>query len=286
MYDEVLNLIHTFWIDFLKLLPRLVFSVIVLILFVLFSGTVGNIVKQRLESKTIDRLRVIFLGKVASWIFIITGFVISMEILGLAGLAGGIITGAGISAVILGFAFKNIGENFLSGLLLAFKRPFKIGDMISVDKFQGTISSLDFRSTNIKTIEGHDVFIPNSIIINSPLINYTFDSRRRFEFTIQIDFTNDISKAKSIILNSILRVKDVLRDPNPLVIVDELTTAISIRSFYWVDTSVAEKSLIEIKSEVMEYSREDLNKEGIFITDVSQIRIMNDSIPLEVKSNK
>ncbi|MBL8008166.1 MAG: mechanosensitive ion channel family protein [Ignavibacteria bacterium] len=286
MFDDIIILFSGFWNEILKILPRIVLAALILFLFVVTSGKIKSLIYKRLEHKTLDKLRAVFLARVFSWLFVTAGFVISMEILGLAGLAGGIITGAGVSAVILGFAFKNIGENFLSGLLLAFNRPFKIGDVIEIDKFTGSVTSLDFRSTQIKTQEGHDIFIPNSVIVNNSLINYTYDTRRRFDFIIQIDHTNDVEKAKEVINHSILKVKEVLKNPAPFVILDQLSTSISLKAFYWVDMAPMSRNLLEVKSEIIELSRDELNKNGIYITDLAQIKIMNESIPVELINSK
>lgn len=286
METEFINEVNVFWKEFIHILPKAIIAFVIFILFLFLSGKVSNLVKNRLVFRTKDPLLSGFISKITKWIVSIIGFVICMEILGFATLAGGIVTGAGLSAVILGFAFKNIGENFLSGLLLAFNRPFNTGDLIQVEGYTGKITSMDFRTTNIETFDGQNVFIPNSIIINNPLVNYTYESKRRIDFTIQVDYTNDLDKAKKIILNSIKKVKDVLEEPKPLVIVDELTTSMSIKSFFWIDTKISESSLPEIKSNVIELSRRELNDEGIFITDVTQIKIMNDPVKVVLDTNK
>ena len=167
---------------------------------------------------------------------------------------------------------------------MAFNRPFKIGDIIQSEEFTGTITSMDFRTTNIRTVEGYDVFIPNSIIINNPLTNYSYDSLRRFDFTIQIDYTNDIDKAKSLLMDSILSIKEVLKDPKPLVVIDELTTSARLKVYYWMDVLDTEKTILEVKSDVIEKGRKKLNEGGINITDLTQIKIMNDSLTLKVNS--
>ena len=106
------------------------------------------------------------------------------------------------------------------------------------------------------------------------------------KITKKTKITNDLDKAKKIILNSIKKVKDVLDEPKPMVIVDELTTSMSIKSFFWIDTKISENSLPEIKSDVIELSRKELNDEGIFITDVTQIKIMNDPVNVVLDTNK
>jgi len=284
MEIEILTYFENIWKDFAKFLPKLIIAFFIILFFLFIASKTARLVRKRLQLRTSDDLLAEFIGKITKLFLFIFGFIIVMEVLGFASLAGGLITGAGVSAVILGFAFKNIGENFLSGLLLAFNRPFKVGDVIHTEGYTGTITSMNFRTTNIKTMDGQYVFIPNSMIINNPLSNYTFESKRRFDFTIQFDYTNDIDKAKIVIYNSLQKINEVITDPKPLVIVDQLTTSTSVKIYYWLDTHVVERNLMEIKSEVIEVSRKDLNDAGIFITDVTQIKIMNENIPFEINS--
>ncbi len=272
------------WIKFLNILPELVLSIVIIIIFYIIGGNISRLMKSRLYVRTKDGLLSGFLGKITKWTVFIIGLIVAMDILGLATLASGIITGAGISAVILGFAFKNIGENFLSGLLLAFNRPFKIGDLVITSGFTGTITSMDFRTTNIRTDEGKDVYIPNSMILNNPLTNITREGLRRFDFSIQLDYNNDIVLAKQMISKAVGEVAEVLKIPAPIIVVDQLTSTVSVKAYYWIDALKAERAILEIKGEVIERSKIHLAEGGIVISDLTQIKITNDAIPLKMHS--
>lgn len=284
MINELVEILNDYWHGFIKLIPGLLVSIIILSLFLFLGNKISRFIKKKLIHKTNDLLFSNFIGRITKYIFLLFGFVISMEILGLASLASGVVAGAGISAVILGFAFKNIGENFLSGFLLAFNRPFNVGDLIESNGFTGTIISMDFRSTNIKTENGQDVFIPNSLIINNPLKNITKEGLRRFEFTIQVDYTSDVESAKKHILYAVSCVKEVLKEPIPIVVVDQLTTSVSIKAYYWINALNAERAILEVKGDVIEKSKEELYKGGIAISELTQIKITNDLIPIKLNS--
>jgi len=272
------------WIKFLNILPELILSILILIAFYIIGRKISRLLKARLYLRTKDALLSGFLGKITKWTVFIIGLIAAMDILGMATLASGIITGAGISAVILGFAFKNIGENFLSGLLLAFNRPFKVGDLIITSGFTGTITSMDFRTTNIRTEEGKDVYIPNSLILNNPLTNITREGLRRFDFTIQLDYNNDIVLAKQLITKAVGEVAEVLKIPAPIIVLDQLTSTVSIKVYYWIDALKAERAILEVKGEVIERSKWHLAEGGIVISDLTQIRITNEAIPLKMHS--
>ncbi|MEO8209957.1 MAG: mechanosensitive ion channel domain-containing protein [bacterium] len=281
---EFITILNDFWQRLLKILPSLSISIIVLIIFLFLGNNVSSFFRKRLYAKSNDVLLSNFLGKISKWIFLIVGFVISMEVLGLATIASGIITGAGVSAIIIGLAFKNIGENFLSGLLLAFNRPFNVGDLVETAGYTGTITSLDFRTTNIKTENGQNVFIPNSMIINNPLKNISREGLRRFDFIIQIDYSNNIKKVKDLILAAVNEVEEVLKDPAPIVVVDQLTTAVNVKTYFWIDALKADRTTIEVRGDVVEKSNNNLTSAGIIISDLTQIKIVNEVIPIKVNS--
>lgn len=284
MEVKFFDIIEKYWIHFLNLLPGILISLLILSIFLIFGNRLSRLIKKRLLLRTNDALLAGFFAKIFKWILLIIGFIISMEVLGLASLASGIITGAGVSAVILGFAFKNIGENFLSGLLLAFNRPFSVGDLIITSGFSGRITSMNFRTTNIKTEEGKDVYIPNSLILNNPLTNVTREGIRRFDFSVQLDFSNDTDLAKQLISIAISEVKDISADPAPIITVDQLSSYVSMKVYYWIDTNSTELTVLEIKSKIIERTKKHLMEGGINFSELTQIKITNDIIPLKMQT--
>ncbi len=284
--NYIIDTFNIYWVEFLKILPRVIISIVLLIGFYLSAKYISGLVKKKLYTRTNDLLLSGFVEKISKWLFVIFGAMIAMKILGWTNLASGILTGAGISAVIIGFAFKNIGENFLSGLLLAFNRPFNVGDLIVTSGFTGTITSMDFRSTNIKTAEGQDVFIPNSYILNNPLTNYTKDGIRRFDFSIQLDYSANIEVVKELILSSIIKVDEILKSPPPIITTEQLTSNVILKVYYWVNSNKMERNILEVKGQAIENCKESLTDSGIFFSAVTLIKITNEVIPLNIESNK
>lgn len=266
MEQELISTFERNWIGFVHYLPKLLIAIVFLALALIIGRALAKLVKYRIKVRLEDMLLAEFISRVTVWATVLIGFVISMEILGLATLASGLIAGAGVSAIILGFAFKDIGENFLSGLILAFNRPFKIGDVIVSENISGTILALDLRTTTIKTFEGYDVFIPNSMIVNNPLINYNREGTRRFDFTVGVDYDADLITARSVILKAMEGVEEILKDPPPFVIVSELTSnTTNLRIFYWINALTAQRNLLLIKSDVIELTMKAFKENGVKI---------------------
>ncbi|MEO8666321.1 MAG: mechanosensitive ion channel family protein [Ignavibacteria bacterium] len=266
MEKELLQLSDEYWVGFIHILPRLMIAFVILVAAVFIGKKVSDLVKKRISKRLKDPLLANFTGRMAKWSIILIGIIPTMEIIGLTNFAGGLVAGAGVSAIIIGFAFKDIGENFLSGLILAFNRPFDIGDVIETENITGSIMSLDLRTTTVKTFEGYAVFVPNSMIVNNPLKNYNREGSRRFDFTVGIDYDSDVDTARNIILKGLQTVEEILKEPAPFVIVSELTAnSTNLRTYFWINAPIAGRNLLEIKSEVIELTLKAFKEGGVNI---------------------
>lgn len=268
------------------LLPKLAIVVFVLIIAVFIGSKIGTLVMKGAARRIEDPLLVRFLGTLSKWIFILAGLLLCMLILGLGGIAGGMLAGAGISALILGFAFKDIGENFLAGIILAFSRPYGIGDWVETGDTVGIVKSLDLRNTHIKTFDGKDVYIPNAIVIKTPLINYTRDGFLRYEFVVGIDYDDDVNEARKIIVDAVSEVHGVLQGERaPEVYVDNLgVSTINLKVYFWVDTFDERKTNLQILGDVMNWTKKALLEHKITLpADITELKIYNEKLPIPIK---
>ena len=267
----------------LDLLPQIGLGLVILFLFVLLSWLIKNIITKRIKPKTKNPLLAVFLGKIVAFLITATGFVLFLNVIGLGGIAKHIMAGAGITTFVIGFAFKDIGENFLSGILMAFKSPFKIGDLIESSGTVGYVSELNMRDSVIKTLDGKDVYIPNSQMIKMPLFNYTIDGFLRYEIVIGLDYSSDLSNTIEIINSVLLNIPEVLQgDKKPVIVVDDLAVStVNVRVLYWIDTfkSKSKAFHLKIKSQVIIKLIEELNKNNIYLpADIVEIKNYNDNV--------
>jgi small conductance mechanosensitive channel len=143
----------------------------------------------------------------------------------------------------------------LAGIILAFKSPFRVDDLIEINKIEGFVKDISISVTLIKTPDGKDVFLPNSIILKNPLFNYTIDGFLRYEFMIGIAYENNPTEAIRLILETVNKVEGVLKgDKMPAIMINELAAnTINIRVMFWVDTFKTTKRSVHhsIRSKVM-----------------------------------
>lgn len=269
----------TYYDDLIILLPKLVVGCVVVFLF----ASVARFLRKKLiafiNAKAEDRLLVNFFNSLIKIGIGIISFLLFLYIIGMSGLAGSILGAATISSVVIGFAFKDIAENFLAGVILAFNRPFRIRDTVKINDVEGVIIEMNLRDTHIKTSDGKDVFIPNGQIIKNPLFNYTIDGFYRRNFIIGLDYDTDIDFARKIIEDTARKTSGVIvKEKPPNTLIKEFgSSTINIDVRFWVDTFQTEYSIVEVQSQVMKNVLKNLGDAGVNLPgDIIEIKNYKD----------
>ena len=279
MEEESRNLgeiLEAYWQGFLEALPRIGLAIFVVVVGILIASWITRLLRQRLEGRMHDPLMGRFIANMLKIALIILVIMIGLQAAGLSGIAGGLLAAAGATTVVLGFAFKDIGENFLAGIILAFNRPFNIDDSVKVGEIFGLVKALDFRYTHIKSFDGRDIFVPNSILLQEPVENYTRDGFYRFDFIVGIDYDDDVDGATQEILNAIGKESEVLTGDGhePFVITEELAVStVNLKVFFWVNTDDYRKGALETRGRVMRNVKQQLLSNGYSLpADIREIK--------------
>lgn len=180
------------------------------------------------------------IGRFVAYLISAFGFVYSLESLGVA--IGPVLGALGVIGIAAAFALQAVLENFVSGVLLQLRRPFTKGDEVETNSFVGKVLSIDSRTMTIRTLDGATVQLPNSLVLNAPLVNLTSSGRLRNTLTIGIAYGSDIASAATVALNACRCVDGVLERPEPQVIaVGFGDSSIDLECRYWHDGSIAER---------------------------------------------
>lgn len=283
--EGILVSLKLYWNKFLLAMPRVILAVIIILIVIYLAGLAAKLLRKRLAGDEHDPLFVKFLGKITRVVILICGGILALQTLGLSGVASGLLAGAGISAFIFGFAFKDIAENFLGGVILAFNRPFKLNDTIAIREFSGHIVALNFRTTHIKTFDERDVFIPNSIVVKEPLTNLTRDGKIRLDFVVGIAYEDNIHDAILTIIKTLEPIETLKQDMTPFTVVEELSVStVNLRVYFWCNTYDYKKGILQIKSEVIEKVKQALMAEGFSLpADIQEIKLYDKKEPLPIK---
>lgn len=253
-WEKVQSMIN----GFIALVPNLVLALIVFGIFFIMAGAIRQIVRQVTRDRRHARNLGLILGRLAQWTTILIGLFISLSIVVPTLRAGDLVQLLGISGVAIGFAFRDILQNFLAGILILLTEPFQIGDQIVFKDFEGTVENIQTRATTIKTYDGRRIVIPNSdLFTNSVTVNTAFNNRR-LEYDVGIGYGDDIDQAKQLILEAIRETEGVLSEPAPdALVVDLAASTVNIRARWWVHPprraealSLQDRVLINIKKKL------------------------------------
>ena len=251
--------------------PTIISGIIVLIIFIGFGLLASRGLKRLLGARATSTKKLRLVMRLTRWGFYLIGAVIALHIMGLTKAASGVLAAGGVLTVVLGFAFREIGENLLAGLFMSFSRSFDVGDLIESNGIQGIVKQINIRDVHVRTGDGIDIFIPSAIIFKNPLNNYTRDGLRRSSFNIGIDYANDPQKALEYLIEAVKSTEGVLEDPAPAVILSNFSdNYIQIEVQFWINTFLKSSDLQQIKTKVMDASHATLRKNGFtFSSEVS-----------------
>lgn len=291
-FNNTINKIKTateeYWNEFVSQIPGIIIAIIIIALGILLANFISSLFRKTISKKTHDPLMTNFLSKTIKIGLITLVLMLRLKIAGLGSIATGLLTAAGASAVILGFAFKDVGENFISGVILSFNRPFNVNDTVKIGDIFGKVKMMEFRFSKLKTFDGRDVYIPNSDIVKKPVYNYTEDGFYRSDFVVGIDYDDDIDTAKKVIIDAVISTKGVINtdEHQCFVTVDSLgVSTVNLKVIFWTKTKEYKRGTLEIKSDVIKSVKNVIIKNGLNMpADITEIKLYGsqDSIPITV----
>jgi len=220
--------------DFFLLIPNLIAAVI----FLLVAWFAARLVRSGIERVAMNRKRPDLgnlLGSLAHGGVVILAVLFAAAIVFPSVNPGGIFATLGVGSVAIGFAFKDILQNLLAGLLILINRPYRRGDQIVVKGFEGTVEHIESRATSLKTYDGRRVIIPNSDIYTSAVIVNTAHPHRRDEYLIGIGYGDSPEASAETFRAAIAAVDGVLADPPCEVLPWELSNStVNLLARWWV----------------------------------------------------
>ena len=260
-YTTIDKIMDSFW----ERVPYICIALVVFIIFWLLTKLFKLFIRKTLENRTYTRQNlVLVLNRVGSTFIIFFGFLIAL-VIAIPGFTPSQLIGAlGIGSVAIGFAFKDIFQNLLSGILILLSEPFRIGDDIVVNGLEGNVEDIQIRATFLRSPDGRRIVIPNATVYTSAVIVNSAYQRRRCEFVVGIGYEDDMQKAKKIILDILNNNMTVLSQPAFSVTVTALADfSINLTVRWWVNTT--ETSTSASISEIQELVVTAFDEKGISI---------------------
>jgi small-conductance mechanosensitive channel len=271
---------------FIEAVPQIAGAVVALIVLFMVGHFAGKGIEKILgrgRTKEVKQIRLI--TRLVRWAFNLMGIVIALNILGLGQIAASFLAAGGVMAVVLGFAFREIGENLLAGLFLSFSRSFNVGDIIESNGIRGIVKYIEIREVHIRTGDGCDIFIPSAMIYKNPLHNFTRDGLRRGDFVVGIDYGDDPELARELLLATVQRYEKTLEEPPPSVRISGFNpNYIELQVYFWINTFTETAVLSDVRSQLMNVCHRALSENNFTFS--SNVSLAVDMKPVDVKLDK
>lgn len=238
---------------------------LVAVLIVLLAAWFGGFIARRLHwlrLRTDNPYMAGLIGTIVRGVILVTGVALALNLLGATAAVGAVLGSAGVVGLVIGFAFKDIAENYIAGVLLSLRRPFAPGDHVRIDTHEGKIVALTSRATMLMTLDGNELRLPNALVFKAVILNFSTNPRRRFDFRVTIDSNASIRTSHALALTQIRSVEGVLEDPGPSWGVLEYTPGgIVLQFFGWVDQRTSD--LGKVRTESIRRVKAEFGRAGI-----------------------
>lgn len=219
-------------------LPYLLAGAIVMLLFWLLSRFVKWLLMSGSRRTRMDEQLRILVSRLAAGFLIVIGIFASLSVVIESFNFGQVIAGLGFTSFVVGFATKDILNNFLSGILILWQRPFALGDYLFVGSNQGRVEHIGVRATVLRKDDGEVVIIPNGEMYSSPLTIRGAGKKRRMNLKFHLAFDEDLPEAKRLVLESLSRTEGIVHEPAPNVYVTDYTAEGALLTVqFWIDTN-------------------------------------------------
>ncbi len=237
----------------------------------------SRVLRRRISS----RLLADVVSRAAALPVFLLGLYLVLSISGLTGLALSVLGGTGLAGLVIGFAFRDIAENFLASLLISMQRPFATGDLIEVAGHTGFVQRVNTRATLLMTLDGNHVQIPNATIYKQTITNFTANPYVRFDFTVGIGYEDAIAEAQTIAMAVLRDHQTVIDDPEPMVLAETLgPSTVNLRVYFWVNGS--SHSGLKVRSSVIRLVKRAFEEAGISMPDEAREVVFPKGVPVQM----
>ena len=248
--------------SFLARLPYILIGAVVFVVFLVVARLIKRALIAAGHRTRLDVTLADLLGRIASAVTTIIGLFVAAVVIFPTFRPGDLIAGLGITSVAIGFAFKDVLQNFFAGILILWRRPFVVGDQISALGYEGTVEEINVRSTRLKTYDGERAVLPNGDVYTSAVLVRTAYDRRRVRFTVGVGYPDSIEDARATIRRVLDETEGVLKDPGPWVYVAELApSSVNFDVYFWVESPQA--NLLAVRDRVATGVKLALDEAGI-----------------------
>jgi small-conductance mechanosensitive channel len=247
--------------ELLGFLPLLGLALVILLAFAWLSRAAGRWRRPYRRLSPSPFVQDLVRQAVKTAIFVV-GTLFALEILGATAVATAVLGTAGVFGLAIGFAFKDLVENYIAGVLLSLRQPFEPNDQVVIDGHEGKVIRLTSRATILMTLDGNHLRLPNAQVFKGVMLNYSRNPLRRFYFSVGVGTGEDLAEALRVGIEAVASVPGVLADPEPWAQIEALGDSSVVVLYYgWLDQRRSNFALV--RSEGIRRVKDALERAGL-----------------------
>lgn len=256
------------WFESLILiLPNLLIAIVITVVFYHVSKLVRKGIEKLLKRIIQNKALVSFLGTLTQTAVILLGFLVAIKIMKLDEALFSILAGVGIAGLAIGFAFQDVASNFIAGIALVFRKdyPFKVGDIVQTNDYLGTVKEINLRDTRIETFQGQSIFIPNKVIFENAVENFSLLNQRRVDLTVGVSYADDLQKAEDLAVEAVSSLEARLKEKDVELFYESFgDSSINFQIRFWIKFS-KQPDFLKARSEAIKAIKASFDQNDITI---------------------
>lgn len=265
-YDLIQGKLSGWMESFIQMLPNFLVAILVVLAFVvagrLVRKGVGKLLSSVSESQALNNL----IMKITYLVILSAGVFVALSILKLDKAVTSLLAGAGIIGLALGFAFQDIATNFMSGVIMAVKKPLRVGDLVETNGIFGHVEKMSLRATEIHSLQGQRFTVPNKLIFENPIQNYTQTGVRRVDLECGVSYGDDLPKVREVTIKAIEALDCIDKDKGVTLFFKEFGgSSINYQIRYWLKESTEQGAYLNALSEGIIAIKKAYDSNGIDI---------------------
>ncbi|MET6989964.1 mechanosensitive ion channel family protein [Sediminicola arcticus] len=254
------------WLDtFIGLIPNMAVTLLLLIIFFVLAKLGSKLFRELFSKASNNEALEHLFSTIIYGAILSIGLFIMLGVLGLDKALNSLLAGIGVIGLALGFAFQDIAANFVSGIILAFRRPFKIGEIIEVKDIMGKVTRTGLRDTAIETFQGQEVYIPNKDFLQHAFYNFSVLGKRRIDIVIGVSYADDLEKVEDVVLSAIKNLEGVIDKDKIIFDYSEFdSSSINFNIRFWIEYP-GEPSYFTMRSKAVKAIKSAFDEQDITI---------------------
>ncbi|MBN9312004.1 MAG: mechanosensitive ion channel protein MscS [Chryseobacterium sp. 39-10] len=260
----VTAVLQRWYLKFAQFTPKLIIGILIFSFFLMASTFLSKVsvkIFNRLFPKSRKLDTVASLVGVFKFLILLFGTFVTLEVMGLSSFFLKLLGSLGVAGIIAGVALKDLVSSMFSGILVGIDKSFKVGDVVQISNVSGTVDEIGFLTTKIIADDGKKVYLPNQLIFNSPFINFSASGDRKLFIDIEIPNTQDLEKAKTVMLDELKNFELADQSKTPQVILLKQNLGIfTIEGQFWMHSGL---NIQVTRSEALLRIKQRLDKENI-----------------------